>query len=85
MFCVPFPSYKLRFWKVMQMGDSILNSEESIAGIDQVCEVCRHCRGPVLKMCGCAQSEFYGGPVHPLGFCTWFKPTISPQQRANET
>lgn len=51
----------------------LLSREESIEGVDEVCEVCAHSIGPILLQCGCPQSEFYRGPVHPLGFCEWFK------------
>jgi hypothetical protein len=51
---------------------SLLNEDQSVAG-DEVCERCRYAFGPLFLACGCAQSEFFESPVHPLGCCPWFK------------
>lgn len=40
----------------------------------EACENCVHRRGPIVLMCGSPHSEFYGDPVHPLGYCARYTP-----------
>lgn len=53
----------------------LLDVDESIAGVDETCEVCVHRLRPgVVLTCSNRESEFYCQPVHPLGWCDKFTP-----------
>jgi hypothetical protein len=40
----------------------------------EVCSYCQFCLIPSgFQICGHRHSEFYGDPVHPLGWCDRFK------------
>lgn len=60
--------------------------DETIEDASECCGDCAHGLRPGMLMlvCGKAQSEFYGGPVHVFGWCPWFA-LAHPGERVQET
>jgi len=51
----------------------MLDVDEVIPEVDEVCAACKFYLGPIIGICGCSTSEFAKSLVHPEGFCDQFQ------------
>lgn len=49
-----------------------MQKEIEMAKLTENCQNCLHRRGPIVLACGNSASEFFNGPVRPLGYCAGY-------------